>query len=179
MDDIFYCTTDKVDDAKQLVDRLLEAGFKRQDLTLLIPESSEVRQDLPHDDEPKTELNTTFGTLTNGLIGGALGLYVGVICLVIPGIGLVLAASPLAIMLGATVAGATAGAVIGGVTAILMKAGMPESEARRHEEMVRQGKTLLVVHTQDQTMYAKAMDLVTHSGFSDLTLSAHHAGSVS
>lgn len=79
----------------------------------------------------------TDGTATGGVVGGLAGLAVGAGALLIPGLGPIIAAGP--------IAGALSGAAAGGVGGALVDLGIPEAESNRLEEDVRQGKTLVTV----------------------------------
>jgi hypothetical protein len=95
-------------------------------------------------------------------LGGVGGLLVGLGALVIPGIGPVIAAGPLAAALGG-VAGAGAGAIAGGAAGGLLGAltdmGVHEEQAQYYAEGVRRGGTLLTVRTEDD-MASRAVDVM-------------------
>jgi hypothetical protein len=69
-------------------------------------------------------------------VGAVAGLAAGLLALTVPGIGLVLAAGPLAL---AAASGAIAGGVFGG----LKDLGIDEQYARGYEESIRGGRVLL------------------------------------
>ena len=79
------------------------------------------------------------------------GLAVGAGALFIPGIGPLIAAGPIAGMLS----GAAAGGIAGG----LIDWGIPAEESHHYEEDVKQGKTLVAVHSSGP----KLDDAVPHS----------------
>jgi hypothetical protein len=89
------------------------------------------------------------GAAAGALLGGIGGLLVGLGALVIPGIGPIVAAGPLAAALG-TLAGAGVGAVTGGVVGSLVDLGVPEEEAQYYVEGVRRGGTLVTVKAPDR-----------------------------
>jgi hypothetical protein len=169
MPDIFYCATDTADQAATLLAALLEAGFTRAQLSLVVPDGRG-NAHLPHDHDEKTALRMIPTGVTTGLLGGALGLYAGLTSLLIPGLGL-LAVGPLALLFTSAAAGAVAGAVIGSVTCALVQAGMPEAEAKRFGSLVREGKCLLVVHTTGPTEHQIAQDVFAASGIGAVTFS--------
>ena len=85
-----------------------------------------------------------------GFWGGLWGLLAGAAFLVIPGVGPVLIAGPLA----AWVIGALEGAVVvGGLSALgagLVSLGIPRDKALQYESSVAAGKFLLVSHGTDE-----------------------------
>jgi hypothetical protein len=82
------------------------------------------------------------------LIGALGGQILAAIALVMPGIGPIVTAGPLAADLGEAVGHAT-----GGVGATLEKAGLPEAQAERWQARVEKGTVLLGVH-------ARALDVL-------------------
>lgn len=147
--------------AQQAVESLVNAGFSRNNISLMANDSTKehsariTRTDSSNGDVSAGE-GAVFGAVTGALIG--LG------ALLIPGIGPVVAAGPLA---GALV-GAIAGSVTGGVTAGLIDLGVDEETANYYAEGVRRGGTLLTVHTTDARVHEAARILDEH-GPTDLT----------
>jgi hypothetical protein len=99
-------------------------------------------------------------------VGGLAGVLIGLGALVIPGIGPVIAAGPLATVL-AGLAGAGAGAVAGGVLGALVDLGIPEETAGYYAEGVRRGGTLVSVRVEDQYT-DKALDILNRHNPVDL-----------
>ena len=95
--------------------------------------------------------------------GGILGLLLGAAAMLIPGIGPIVAVGPIAAALAGAVTGGVTGAVVGGVAGALVHAGVPEEEARFHEERFKQGGYLLTVHTDD-ARYQDARTVLERSG---------------
>jgi len=75
-------------------------------------------------------------TGTGAVVGAVAGLAAGLLALTVPGIGLVLAAGPLALA-------AAGGAIAGGVYGSLRDIGIEERHARGYEERVRGGHVLM------------------------------------
>jgi uncharacterized membrane protein len=95
--------------------------------------------------EPAREVGDSGAALTTSdkgdaakgaAIGAAAGLAAGLLALTLPGIGLVLAAGPLAMAMGA---GAIAGGVYGGLRDI----GIDEKYARGYEKRIHSGDVLM------------------------------------
>jgi hypothetical protein len=72
------------------------------------------------------------------------GVMIAAVALVMPGIGAVVAAGPLAAELGEI-----AGHLAGGVPEILRRAGVPGAQAERWEQQIERGAVLLGVHVVD------------------------------
>ncbi len=133
------CAFESNQQAQGAVEELLAAGISRESISV-------VAQDAPYTGEiVKSEDGTTIGQ--NMAVGGGLGalggLLIGLGALAIPGIGLVVAAGPLA----AAMIGALSGAAGGGLIGALKDAGVPDSDAEFYGETLRKGGTILTIHT--------------------------------
>lgn len=132
------------DTARQVVEALVNAGFDRDDISLVANDSNtEYRQyleDYDRDDDVKPGEGAGFGAVVGTLVGLGVAL--------IPGIGPVVAAGPLAAALMAGI-GAAAGAATGGIVASLVDFGIPEEEANIYAENIRRGGTLVAVEVDD------------------------------
>ncbi|MBC7323757.1 MAG: hypothetical protein H5T99_00390 [Moorella sp. (in: Bacteria)] len=82
------------------------------------------------------------GVTTGGVLGGLAGLAAGAGALVVPGLGPLIAAGP--------IAGLLSGAATGGVAGGLLDWGIPEAEGREYENEIRQGKMLVSVRCDDK-----------------------------
>lgn len=94
------------------------------------------------------------GVTTGGVLGGLAGLAAGAGALVVPGLGPLVAAGP--------IAGLLSGAATGGVAGGLLDWGIPEAEGRRYEEDVRQGKILVSVRCSEDRAEQAARILRNH-----------------
>lgn len=151
MDKTIVALFDDFDDAQQAVRELEAAGFRRDDISVVAKDAdqrySRELKTTGTDDERGTKAGSgaATGAVVGGLLGGGGGLLVGLGLLVIPGIGPVIAAGPIAAML----AGAAVGAGAGGLLGALVGLGVPEEEAHTYAEGVRRGGTLVTVKTTD------------------------------
>jgi hypothetical protein len=93
-------------------------------------------------------------------LGGAIGLAAGLIALVIPGVGPLIAAGPLAAAMG----GLTAGAAAGGIVGLLRDQGVSEEEAAFYEEGVRRGGSLVTAYGLSAEREKKARKILQESG---------------
>lgn len=65
---------------------------------------------------------------------------------------------------------ALSGAAAGGIAEALMGMGIPELEARRYEERVKEGNVLISVHTEDAEQAQHARDILEHGGAEDISM---------
>ncbi len=110
------------DAASRAVDALVDAGFDRKNISIVANDadqrySSQLQETTAEDNDVKPGQGAGFGAVVGGLIGLGVAL--------IPGIGPVLAAGPLAAAVMAGV-GVVAGAATGGIAAGLIHIGVPE-----------------------------------------------------
>lgn len=99
------------------------------------------------------------GAFTGGALGGIAGLLAGVGALLIPGVGPIIAAGPIA----ATLTGVVGGGIAGG----LVDFGIPEERGEFFEEQVRQGGILVSMKASDEKVEEAARILREH-GASDV-----------
>ena len=92
-----YATREAVEDT--LV-RLKEAGFRNEDVSVLLPENLGTK-DLATQKSTKAPEGAAAGAGSGAVIGGALGWLVGVGSLAIPGLGPFIAAGPILAALAA------------------------------------------------------------------------------
>ncbi|MBZ4647239.1 MAG: hypothetical protein JG777_2728 [Clostridia bacterium] len=85
--------------------------------------------------------NVSDGTVTGGVLGGLAGLLLGMGTMVIPGLGVIAAAGP--------IAGLLSGALTGGIVGGLVDLGIPEEAGREYEREVRQGRVLWSMRTEE------------------------------
>lgn len=134
------------DQAEDALSDLKEQGFDR-DVSL-------IARDAERDQGGMEGQDLTEGTFTGGALGGITGLLAGVGALLIPGIGPIIAAGPIA----ATLTGVVAGGIAGG----LVDYGIPEERGEYYEEQVRQGAILISMKSSDEKVDAAAAILRDH-----------------
>jgi hypothetical protein len=153
--------------AEGAVDRLMEAGFRSGDVSVLMPDNESTR-DFAHQKDTKAPEGTTAGVTVGGVIGGTLGLLAGIGVLAIPGLGPFIAAGPIM----AALAGLGVGGVTGGVVGALIGMGIPEYEAKRYEGRVKNGGVLLSVHCDTSIEIERAEKLLKSTGAEDISSSS-------
>lgn len=164
-------------EAQNVVQALSDRGFPNEDISLIANDSRGEFAQYGHTDarqvgdtrttDDATAESAGAGAVGGTVVGGVLGLLVGTGLLVIPGIGPVLAAGPLATALGATALGAGLGAAAGGLVGALVGSGVPEDEANYYAEGVRRGGTLVTVRADDHRAN-EVYDIMRHSGAIDV-----------
>ena len=148
--------------ADKAYNRLLEKGYTKDDINLIMSDETRKREFAQHDGEKgmghhdgeKGRHDGDRGLSSKVMedagkgsaIGGTVGAVVGVIAalgtsLVIPGLGL-LVAGPIA----AGLAGAGAGGITGGVIGALVGWGIPEERAKFYESGIKSGHIVVGVH---------------------------------
>jgi hypothetical protein len=134
-------------EAEHVANHLQQMGFDRADISVVAQESAQTywSDSTGHEYAGAAGETTATSAGTGAAIGGGIGLLAGLVALAIPGLGPIIAAGPLASVLAGTGIGAAAGGLIGGLTAV----GIPEHEAERYSEGLRQGHILMTVHAPE------------------------------
>jgi len=150
--------------AEQAVDRLVAAGFRNEDISVLLQDNVGTK-DFAHEKETKAPEGATTGAATGGVLGGTLGLLMGIGALAIPGLGPFIAAGPIM----GTLAGLGSGGLIGGLIGALVGMGIPEYEAKRYAGRVKEGGILLSVHCDASDWTDKAKQILKQTGADDIS----------
>src|SRR3982750_1834244 len=145
--------------AEHAVDTLIAAGFRTEDISVLLPDNVGTKE-FAHEKNTKAPEGAATGAGTGAVVGGTLGLLAGIGALAIPGLGPFIAAGPI---MGA-LAGAGTGGVVGGLIGALIGMGIPEYEAKRYEGMIKQGKILLSVHADNSDWVKRGKDILERTG---------------
>jgi len=151
---------DSLSDAKAAIERLESSGVSEDAISLV---TKHVEEELP-ETKPLEYGDDTQRDIAKGAgAGGLLGVLLGAPLLAIPGVGLVLAAGPIA-------AGLT-GAVLGGFLGAMTGWGVSKGHVGEYEEKVREGASLVVVMGDPATV-AEAETLLKESPASSVDLHA-------
>lgn len=160
--------------AEDAVNRLHGMGYNPDDISVMAKDHDKAR-----DFAEATGTKAPQGTVTGGVIGGALGAIIAGLTATgsiaaIAGTGG--AAAPLvAGPLAAALAGLGGGGLIGGIIGALVGAGIPEDRAREYEEGLNNGGMLIGVHARDEHreqvrgMFDEARNTRTSRGTIDST----------
>lgn len=187
--------------AQRIVNRLLEAGFSNDEVSVLMSdtknqnlnvketfttregnrsfterETREVRANrsgfLGTEKHTKAPEGGTTGAITGGIIGGAIGLLAGLGTLAIPGLGVFIAAGPILAALSGSAIGGSLGLLIGALIGL----GIPEYEAKKYENSLRQGHVLICVHVSNANRIDTIKQLLKEEGAHDICTSWEKAG---
>jgi hypothetical protein len=143
---------------------LRDAGFANTDVSILFPESLGTSE-LTTEKSSKAPEGAAAGAGSGFLLGGALGWFVGVGALAIPGVGPLIAAGPIL----AALAGAGIGSAVGGVAGAVVGMGIPEYEAKKYEARVSGGNILLSVHCETAEQRECAKVALQQTGAEDIS----------
>jgi uncharacterized membrane protein len=146
--------TDRAD-VEDLVDQLKDEGFHPQDMSIVMRHADE---EGGYETSGDVATGTVSGLTTGAIIGGIAGVIAAT---VLPGLGALFIAGPIATALGlggaaaTTAAGAITGAAAGGLIGALSSLGLSEDDAKKYEERVREGGILVAVptsHNEEQVV---------------------------
>ena len=137
---------------------LLNAGFSRDQVSFIAGDTR--GHETPRVGPPLEDAGSESEAADDAWIGGVVGLAAGVIAVVLPGIGPLIAAGPIAGAIG----GLTLGAATGGVIGLLKDHGISEEEAEFYAEGVRRGGALVTVHAIPQEREKEARQILDDHG---------------
>jgi len=136
--------------ARDAIHALKEAGFRGQDISILVPDADASRE-FATQTGVATREGAATGALAGGALGGLAGWLIGIGALAVPGVGPLLAAGAL----GAALSGLAIGAGVGAIAGALVGIGVPEDEAAWYEQEVRGGRALVSVLARDRREAAR------------------------
>ena len=135
--------------AENAVSTLRKQGFTNEEINIISKKQGHQESGENTDDD------IMDGTLTGGTLGGIGGLLLGAGALMIPGIGPIVAAGPIAAAIG--------GAIAGGITGGLIDWGIPAEESHHYEQEVIQGSILAIIRT-DATKVNSVAQILRQNG---------------
>ncbi len=146
--------------AEHAVRQLHEAGFALGDLSI-------VGRDFEMTEEPYGFVTrgdyAKAGAETGAWLGGLFGLFMGAGFLVLPGLGLVVVAGPIAAALLASIEGGVAGTALGSLAGALVGWGVAKDRAIKYETQVKGGKFLVLVRSVPEVVARARRLLATTS----------------
>ena len=163
-------------EAEAAVEALKEAGFDEDNISLVLRQESlagdgAVSEPLPdQSNREDTAVGAALGAVSGAALGGFAGLLFGVGSVTVPGIGVLVASGALLSGLSAVAVGAGVGATAGGLMGALIGFGIPEEEARRHAEGVKEGGVVVVVHA-DKARLTPAEQAIRRAGAIEISAS--------
>ena len=156
---------------EEAVDLLRRAGFRGTDISVLFQDNQGTK-DFAHEKNTKAPEGSTTGVIAGGIAGGVLGWLTGTGALLIPGLGVLIAAGPIV----AALAGAGAVGTLGGIIGALVGLGIPEYEARRFEGRIRDGGVLISVHCDNHDWVRRAKEVLLQAGGQDIGSEGEKSG---
>lgn len=173
--------------ANRIVDRLLSSGFSNEDISILYPDRNKDKirtselDDVEHanththgdiksgglttEKTSKAPEGGVTGATTGGILGGSLGLLAGIGALAIPGLGPFIAAGPIMAALSGSAVGGSLGLLLGA----LIGSGIPEYEAKKYETGLKEGNTLISIHTVNDEELKSANEILKTEGAEDIS----------
>ncbi len=138
--------------AEKGLEELRDFGISESDLSYLYQnDEGDVKDGQTGD---KVGTGTAVGTTTGAVIGGIAGMVIA--SAIIPGLGALVVAGPLAGALGVVgataVAGAGAGAVAGGLIGGLTQMGVSTEDTHLYEEHVKKGGVLVIARNDGESV---------------------------
>jgi hypothetical protein len=157
-------------DAESAAANLSSAGINQDHINLLIPGTTdkELEAAVPTTETEQPGMGGALGGTVGAAMGAAGGMHIGaaLASLLIPGVGPVLAAGVIgAALLG--VGGAAAGAAAGSKLEESVE-GLPHDELYVYEDALRQGRSVVIVMTDDGTQAETARGILAQAGAESL-----------
>ena len=153
--------------AENAVDRLVAERFCSEQISVLLQDNVSGKTIVGERPLRSPEGAATRGAVAGGVIGGALGLLAHIGVLAIPGLGPLVAAGPVI----AALTGIGSGGFLGGMIGALVGIGVPEYQAKRYENRIREGGILVSVQCNDSSCLTKAKTVLNQTGADDVASS--------
>ncbi len=136
-----------------------ENGLRTDDISIIAKEENDNAQQMFNGRENVANDNISDGTVTGGVLGGVTGLLLGMGTMVIPGLGVIAAAGP--------IAGLLSGAVTGGIVGGLVDLGIPEEAGKRYEAEIKKGRILWGMQSEEENV-EQVTDILRNSGATEV-----------
>jgi hypothetical protein len=153
----FFRTREQGEMARQA---LLDAGFPSEQVGFV---AGDTRGHTTPAVGPLETVSTQGEGVRGALTGGVVGMAAGMVALLIPGIGPLIAAGPIA----GAMTGLTVGAAAGGVIGLLKDYGVSEEEAQFYAEGVKRGGALVTVQGVSEERETEARRIFERHGAID------------
>jgi hypothetical protein len=158
----FITATFKTRDAAEHVLQELDAiGVTDKQISLIVTDETRGNS-FNIETHSKAEEGGAIGAAAGGILGGIFGSLATATAIAIPGLNIVVAGA-----LVSGLAGLGAGAATGGLLGALVGSGIPEHEAKLHEDQVKDGAILLAVHPKTEEQEETVRDILERAD-------AHH-----
>lgn len=156
--------------AEHAAEQLCSLGIAREHINFLVPGASATQlEQVPTTETEQPGMGPALGTIVGGAVGASGGLMSAtVISALVPGIGPIMAVGLTALSLMGLVGGGLAGAVAGSALENSMADGLPKDELFVYEDALRQGRTVLIVLTEDTDQAEAARAVLGQEGAESL-----------
>lgn len=154
---------------ERAIEQLQRMGISMEHINLLTPDASTTELDaVPTTDAEQPGIGKAIGGVVGGVTGASGGLLgAAVASALIPGIGPVTAIGlTAAALLG--IGGAVAGSAAGGALENELSMGLPKDELFIYEDALRQGRTVLMVLTDDDLQADQVREALARAGAESL-----------
>src|SRR5882757_8199210 len=153
------------DAAESAADKLIRSSVTSSDISVLLPEQVPA---LAHDTkmEPKLAKQAATVPASRGLFSGALGVLAGLSMLALPGLGPLVGEGTLK----AGLAGLGVSGAVGNFAKYLIKLGVPELEAQRYQDCLKQQAILFAVRCDTPEHASRLSELMKETGGQDLCI---------
>jgi hypothetical protein len=161
--------------AEKALRELQDAGVRQRSVIFLTGERAESElNEVPTTDAERDGMGPAMGAVLGGAVGASTGLTLGsvVASLMVPGVGPIMAAGlGAAAVLG--LGGAVAGGEIGNEAEKNLDIGVPRDDVLFYRELLKRGRSLVIVNTDREEEYATAKDVFSQTGGEDVNLVRH------
>jgi len=130
-------------DAESVVSELENINITEEQISLVMTDETRGNH-FTIEEGNKMDEGAAAGATAGGIFGGVLASLMAATAIAIPGLNLVVAGTLISALTGIG-AGATAGGIIGALVGL----GLPEHEAKLHDDALRNGAVLLAVEAKD------------------------------
>jgi hypothetical protein len=148
-----FCIAESRGRADRIVHDLKEANFSSTDLSVLFLDGT--ASDGPASAAKPLTAKNVLTARSAGEIRGVLGWIAGIRSLVIPGVGPLIGAGP--------VAAALSSVTLGGIAGGLLDFDVPQVEASRYEGRIKDGCILISVHSENPEKSDQARGIFTEN----------------
>jgi len=161
--------------AEKALRELQDDGVRQRSVIFLTGERAESElNEVPTTDAEGDGMGPAMGAVLGGAVGASTGLTLGsvVASLMVPGVGPIMAAGlGAAAVLG--LGGAVAGGEIGNEAEKNLDIGVPRDDVLFYRELLKRGRSLVIVNTDREEEYATAKDVLSQTGGEDVNVVRH------
>lgn len=142
--------------ASEALLKLESAGFTEKQISVVATDNT-IGQSFNVEKSTKASEGGALGATTGGLLGAIAASLAATGTVLIPGLNVLIGGS-----LIAAAAGAGVGAATGGLVGSLIGLGIPEYEAKRYEDEIKNGSVLVVVEADSKERAETVKDMFEH-----------------